>query len=145
LRGEANDSLGQVHGVQADGAWHWAEVNLAELLKRDPKADAAHVASLDMLDPMRATPKDAWFEIDDFTLSAPAGGEVKLAWAAYDLAGIEGYRVAWDQKPDTVPTEEATDRERTLKAEPGAYFLHVQARDKAGNSGPPTHFAVMVR
>lgn len=145
LKGEANDSLGKVHDVVADGKWHWAQVNLAEMLKRDPKADATRVQSLDFIDPMRATPKDAWYEIDDFALSAPAGGEVKLSWAAYDLAGVESFRVAWDQKPDTAPIEAAADHERTLKAEAGTYFMHVQASDKAGNQGVPTHFPVIVR
>ncbi len=163
LKGEATDSLGQVRGVQADGNWHWAQVNLADMLKRDPKADATHVSSLDMLNPMNAPAKDhveqvvrvraadasafkdTWYEIDDLALSAPSGGDVKLAWAAYSLAGVESCRVAWDQKPDTVPTEEAKDRERTLKAEPGTYFLHVQARDKIGNIGPVAHYPVIVR
>ena len=173
MKGEASDNIGTIREVKADGQWHRAEVNLSQMIKREPKYDGSPIQSLDFVDPMRAALpappageivnralpalpggaltnqsaafKDAWYEIDDFALSAPATGEVKLIWAAYDLAGIEGYRVAWDQKPDTVPTEEASDRERTFKPEAGTYFLHVQARDKAGNQGATTHFPVIVR
>jgi hypothetical protein len=145
LKGEATDTFGAAPGIEADGQWRWIQFDALPLIKRITNADPAQIKGIDIVDPMKRTAKDFAYEIDDFMLSAPATGAAKLSYLAADLAGVTSYRVAWDQNPNTQPTEETSALERTGEGAAGTYFLHVQAQDRAGNLGPVTHFPVVIR
>ncbi|MFF2525273.1 DNRLRE domain-containing protein [Streptomyces liangshanensis] len=73
-----------------------------------------------------------------FTWSAPA-----------DLSGIVGYAVVVDQVPTTLPattsTLQSTTSLTTTVASDGAWYVHVRAKDKAGNwSAKAAHLAFLV-
>ena len=145
LKGEATDTLGAVSDIEADDQWHWTQFDILPFLKRDGRADASEIQGIDFVDPRRKTPKDTAIYLDDFALTAPVKGAAKLQWQAADLSGVGKYRVAWDKDPNTVPTEETSDTQREIPAEPGTYFLHLQASDNAGNLSPAAHFPVMIK
>jgi len=65
------------------------------------------------------------------------------------LSGADGFYYAFDKKPGTVPLPDSSQRVTegilSLKAaEPGTWYLHVVARDKAGNLSEPVHHPVLV-
>jgi hypothetical protein len=98
------------------------------------KPEPPHVASTSHPD------RERWY--------AETQVDVKID-SAPKLSGIDCYYYFFDQKPDTVPSPENALKllgsSTEVKAnEPGAWYFHVIARDKAGNLSAPTHFAVLV-
>jgi hypothetical protein len=74
--------------------------------------------------------------------------EFKLA-AAPKLSGVDCFYYAFDQKAETIPLPDGSQRTTeptvTLKAaEPGVWYFHAVTRDKAGNISQPTHFMVLI-
>ena len=152
LKGEATDTLGAVSvargavsDIEADDKWHWTQFDILSFLKLDTKADASEIQGIDFIDPRQKTPKGTVIYLDDFALSAPVKGAVKVQWQAADLSGVGKFHMAWDKDPNTVPTEETSDTQREIPAEPGTYFLHLQASDNAGNLSSTAHFPITIK
>jgi hypothetical protein len=145
LRGESNDSLGVVPGIKADNTWRQVTFDLLTFLRRDQKINLAEIKGIDFHDPLKKTPANVVWEIDNFSLSQAMPGAAKLRWQGLDFSGARKYRVAWDQQPNAMPAEETTETSRTLEGANGTWFLHVQAEDGAGNWGPVTHYPVVIR
>lgn len=137
-------SIGTVPDVVADGKWHTATFNLADFLERDRSSRNATITGFEFRDAVMKTPANVSWELDNFLIQQGGGPEAKLSWSAHDLSGIKGYRMAWDQKPNTEPTEAAAETSRTVQTAPGLYYLHLQAQDGAENWGPVTHIPVVI-
>lgn len=98
------------------------------------KPEAPHVASTSHPD------RERWYsetQVDIKIDSAPK------------LSGIDCYYHSFDKKPDTVPMPDNALKlmgsSIEVKAdEPGTWYFHVTARDKAGNLSAPTHFPVLI-
>lgn len=60
------------------------------------------------------------------------------SWTASSDANLAGYNVAFSQSAITTPTVLQTTRtaSKTVSANSGLWYLHVQAKDKAGNLSP---------
>ncbi len=145
LKGEATDTLGAVSNISADDEWHWTQFDVLPFLKRDARANPTEIQGIDFIDPRQKTPPGTVIYLDDFSLIAPVKGAGKVQWQATDLSGVSKYRVAWDKEPNTIPSEETLETQRDLPAEPGTYFLHLQADDNAGNFSTTAHFPVTIK
>ncbi|MGV9907235.1 DNRLRE domain-containing protein [Streptomyces sp. NPDC003388] len=82
--------------------------------------------------------------------STYASRTAAFAWTApKDTAGVSAYAVAVDQNSATMPastgpTQSSTSYTTTVSGD-GTWYLHVRARDKAGNwSGSAAHYAFAV-
>ncbi|MFF2996548.1 DNRLRE domain-containing protein [Streptomyces sp. NPDC057950] len=82
--------------------------------------------------------------------SAYANRTASFSWSApSDLSGAAGYAVAIDQTPDTLPVttgtpQTATNLTTTVNAD-GTWFVHVRAKDRAGNwSSSAAHMSFKV-
>jgi predicted RNase H-like HicB family nuclease len=74
--------------------------------------------------------------------------EYKISFSP-KLSGPDCYYYAFDQSPETVPQPDGVQRtmldKLTFKAtDPGVWYLHVVARDRAGNLSRPNHFPVLI-
>lgn len=136
--------LGRLPDIQADGHWHHLEFNLSDYLKGDPRLSKSTVVAFGFGDRGRYNnPRGAFFHLDNFILTRPGRGKVRLSWSAADETGIAGYSFVLDTHPDTLPPE-APLRPETEITYPGlpaarSYF-HIRACDGAGNWGPTTHW-----
>lgn len=78
----------------------------------------------------------------------PGGSALHAAWeeASDTGSGVAGYSGSVTQEPDTVP-DASIDTAAAVwhgDPEPGTWYLHVRAIDRAGNLGPVTHAAFTV-
>jgi len=103
----------------------------------------------------RAAP-GAVIDIDDLELTAADWRYSRVEIEPpEDPSGIDGLAVAWDRSPATVPPERLTHPlgvgsggvlalalPSHVRGERGLWFLHVRARDGAGNWGPAAHLRV---
>ena len=137
-------TIGTIPDVVADNKWHTATFNLGDFLERDRSSRNATVTSFEFLDSVMKTPANVSWELDNFLIQQAGGKEAKLSWSAQDLSGIKAYRAAWDQKPNTMPSEVASETSRAVTAEPGLYYMHLQAQDGAENWGPVAHIPVVL-
>lgn len=71
---------------------------------------------------------------------------VSASWSASDgLSGVTAYAVAFDQSSTTTPSSTTTSTSGTYTASSdGIWYLHVRARDAAGNWGATAHYRVQV-
>lgn len=70
------------------------------------------------------------------------GANIAASWnAVSDASGVSGYRAVLDQSPTTTITSgtPSTSLEYTATREKGVWWLHVAARDAAGNWGATAH------
>lgn len=136
--------LGRLPDIQADGQWHHLEFDLSDYLKQDPRLQRSAVVALGFGDRGRYNnPRGASFHLDNFVLTRPARGRVRLTWSAADETGIAGYSFVLDAQPDTVPPEAPLSIETgtTFPGLPAARsYFHIRARDGAGNWGPVRHW-----
>ncbi len=135
-------SIGTIPDIVADGKWHTATFNLGDFLERDRSSRNSTITGFGFTDAAMKTPANVSWELDNFLIQQAGGKEAKLSWRAQDLSGVKAYRVAWNQLPNTEPTEAATETSRTVQAESGLYYMHLQAQDGAGNWGPVAHVPV---
>jgi len=143
--------LGPIEGVQADDQWHHAELNLLRLLKSLPYVPGIFQQQwlcLRDFGYMAGAP-GASYHLDNFRLVTPISPRVQpsIEWQAHDAGGIAGYSYVWSARPDAEP-DETIDAEHGRVAlkdvpEPHAY-LHVKARDMAGNWGPTARYRFLV-
>ncbi|NLW49699.1 MAG: hypothetical protein GXY85_02505 [Candidatus Brocadiaceae bacterium] len=143
--------LGNVSGFEADDTWRRCEFNLLEGLKKLPYAmgvfEQRWVALGDF--GYRANSLGASYNIDNFRFVplVTGCGEVTLRWHAHDVGGVAGYSYRMSAAPDDSPDDEIDTVEGgatfTDLPVPDAY-LHVKARDRAGNWGPVRSFRFRV-
>jgi hypothetical protein len=134
--------VGRAEGILADGRWHFCRLNLAEMLRRAPRPSRTlavdHVASL--------VKSGDGFRVDDVRVEGPGTGAVTARWSVpRDATGIQGYSVAVDDRPDTVPdtTLDTSDCRQDIRLpESGWAWLHVRAVDGAGNGGETAHIRI---
>jgi len=94
-------------------------------------------------------------DIDDTELAQATWHGAVVEWEVpRDTSGIDGFAVAWDRSPDTIPPEQVTHPVAAFAAGskyrwtlPGAerygkWFVHVRARDGSGNWGETAHLAI---
>jgi len=140
--------LGRFPGVQADGQWHTAEINLADLLREDKRARSGNILSIGFGDFGRPNnPRGASFHLDNFSLTRESRAPVRLTWDAADETGVTGYSFTLDAEPGTVPDEESEGEvtKTVFRQVPASRcYFHIRAQDGAGNWGPPTHYLLAV-
>ncbi|HVF10935.1 MAG TPA: fibronectin type III domain-containing protein, partial [Abditibacteriaceae bacterium] len=135
-------TIGTIRGVQKDGQWHEAEVDLLSAIQRSG-AGTTVISQLFFADTGSMNNlQDIEWHLDNFRFvpALPAGVPHVLQWSARDLSGIEGTSWVLDNSPDTVPDEVAEPDTTGVTVLPDTAYLHVRAKDKAGNWGPPAHF-----
>ncbi len=142
-------NLGRISGGTADGKWRRAEVDLEHAL-RYRRRRIIHSIGFADLGPGSSTTSNAC-RIDNWVLLPAVNGSrpVVFKWRADDESGIAGYAAVLDRAKDTLPAEKITTADASLKmpgglAE-GTWYLHVRARDRAGNWGPTAHWRFKVR
>lgn len=142
--------IGEVPNVVADGQWHSAVIDIDTMLKADqfPIPRRISAVGLGDLGPA-ATPAGLAVGLDNLALlREPPSKVVRLQWTALDITGVQGYSYLFDQNSDTVPPDAVQTTETGYDhqdAPPGTSWFHIRALDGAGNWGPTTHFAVMIR
>lgn len=149
--------IGKIEGVQADGEWHRAELDLRAMLETvlgtasPPIFEKLRFANLNHAGGLGAgfggNPAGCTWYLDNFCLSTPrADRNVKLAWQLPAGATYSGYLV--DLSPDSV-TAAGGKPLGELPAEvtvpgPGRWYLHVQAKKPDGSSAGTISWAVDV-
>ncbi|MCX7803642.1 MAG: PDZ domain-containing protein [Planctomycetota bacterium] len=132
----------------ADGKWHYVAADVkSAVLRRRASLPAYFASSLTLAISTKVPPgKKLWLDDIEF---APRGWEG--AWLEWeppaDGSGVSGYNIAMDGAPLTEVPAEIMVREPRLSIPPlrpagNALFVHVRARDGAGNWGPTSHFAL---
>jgi len=144
---------GRIADVKADGKWHHAEVNLADLVA-DPNArysaNCYDMTRLTLGDGgYRAVPPGVSYAIDNVTLVPVVRGkdDLRLKWQASDLSGIHAYSYAWNPEPETkVDTVAETSESGALFGDlpDGKTIFHIRAQDGAGNWGEVSRFHFLV-
>ncbi len=148
LTGPAAGAVGQVPGVQADGQWHKAFVNLAPALRNARRQGALTVNAIYLMEMGGGTPLGAEIGLDNLIVAAAGYGPVVFRWQAADPTGIQGYSYVLTQNPADQPPAQPHDRamQHTFDTPtPGVWFLRIRAQDGAGNWGPVETYAVVNR
>ena len=92
--------------------------------------------------------------VDNFAVRAEIEGTASFKWnPPLDSSGITGYSLCVDTKPDTEPKEKVNARSATARWKlndsacegQSPRYLHVRARDGAGNWGPAGHLRISDR
>jgi hypothetical protein len=83
-------------------------------------------------------------QFDNWCIQGGSAHNVALSWKALDLSGITGYRFAWDQNPDTVPTQSIMDNHANLTGKTGLWFAHLQAKNGAGLWSDVVQYPVLI-
>jgi len=136
--------------LSADDKWRHAEIDLRRFLKptssKSPAIPVRYILFCDFA--TRSSRPGAGFYIDNFAIATPESGQnLRFEWnAVADPTGIAGYAYAFDKKPNTTPTQlrGPSPAASFQNVAPGTWFLHLRARDGAGNWGPTTHFKTAV-
>ena len=148
LTGPAAGAVGQVPGVQADGQWHKAFVNLAPALRNANQQGALIVSNLYLMEMGGGTPVGGEVALDNLIVAAAGYGPVVFRWSAADPTGIKGYSYVLTQNPAELPPATPTDlaNQHTFDTPaPGVWFLRLRAQDGAGNWGGVETYAVINR
>jgi len=141
-------NLGQVPGAAPDGRWRRAALDLRKLLRWRHRTIVRAIGFADY-GPGSSTTASA-YRIDNWVLLPAINGKraVRFRWRADDESGIAGYSAVLDRLPQTVPgtTPTTASPEMLVKngMEAGTWYLHVRARDRAGNWGPAAHWRFSV-
>jgi hypothetical protein len=133
--------IGAIANVQKDDRWHDAECDLLGAVQR-ANAGSTVITKLFFADGgITNTVQDVAWHVDDFRFvpALPVGEQSTLRWSANDLSGIAGYSFVMDNAPRTVP-DEVLDAGASAPVIAGATYLHVRAKDNAGNWSTPAHF-----
>ena len=141
LSGEDAKGRFQIPGIVADGKWHTAIFNLLTLPE---KLRNDKITSADIIDPSGKTPAKTSMQFDNWLIQGGSSNNVAVRWNAIDLSGITGYRFAWDQNPDTVPTQLQTDDHINVIGKSGLWFAHLQVRNGAGLWSDVVHYPILI-
>jgi hypothetical protein len=148
LTGPRGGTVGQIPGVQADGQWHKAYVNLAPPLRAANRQGALLVDAIYLVEMGGGTPVGAEIGLDNLVIGAASYGPVVCRWQATDPTGIKGYSYVLTQNPAEVPPEQVTDQavqQAFTTPAPGVWFLRIRAQDGAGNWGPVETYGIINR
>ena len=146
--------VGRTAPAVQDGAWHHTEFDLGGMLlaTRFPNPEtrarltaselatwAAHHVGLP------GNSEHARVRIDNLCLYSNRGNRPAFEWQQPPGTPLaEGYAVAFDENPDTVPAAAVTTTTRHAEfagVKPGSWFLHVRAKGETG-WGPAAHRAI---
>jgi len=143
--------IGEVPGVVADSRWHYAELNLYNMLRRDdPQAPGYKVLQMWIADSgWTSNAPGQTYHIDDFTLVpiVSAAQPLTLSWQVHDISGAAGVNWAIDDSPTTeLDSALRTTADHVAWAEPGDIdgWLHVRAADSAGNWSATAHRRLLI-
>ncbi|MDA1139350.1 MAG: hypothetical protein O3B01_12260 [Planctomycetota bacterium] len=148
--GASYPALGNFAAV-TDGKWHRADLNLYSLLKGRPFHPKMYeLKSLGFGDfGGESIGKAHAFHLDyiGYVPSVSTANGLVLKWSASDSSSIKDYSYHWSE----TPVEEADQTPETANAEAsftkiteGTQYLHIRARDQAGNWGSTSHFNFVV-
>ena len=153
---------GAVGGVSPPDAsgWRTVAVDLGSAVQRwgieFPEVDGEPYRLAAAIHLAGRAPPGSVIDVDDVELATSGwrGARVDIE-VPEDAAGVDGLAIAWDCEPESVPPARVTHplaahftsgttyrwlppgRERR-----GVWYLHVRARDGAGNWGPTSHLRV---
>jgi hypothetical protein len=154
IRLTSNTSNYTVVGVvplKADNQWHHADINLMKYFKATEKKGKPYFRVRYLLFSdfeTRSIRAGTRFYVDNFTIAAPEKGKsLDFEWTdVADPTGIAGYAVALDTKADTEPKKlSGTETAASFDDLYGAtWYLHLRARDGAGNWSPTIHVPTKV-
>jgi len=134
--------IGRVEGIVADDRWHFCRLNVAELLRKAP--EPSRTLAVDYLASLVKTGDGFW--VDDIRVEGPGTGTVTARWSVpCDATGIQGYSLAEDDRPDTIPDArvDTTETHHRLRLPASGWtWLHLRAIDGAGNAGDTAHIRV---
>jgi len=137
--------IGEVPGIVADGQWRHVAFDLDKLLKaagHDTTSKRVYYIAFGGGLP-NDNPLGITFYVDNFCISGDGPPLPRFTWTARDPTGIAGVSSVLDRQPRTTPDTsiDATDRDLPLPVidAPGLHYLHVRARDGAGNWGQAEH------
>jgi len=139
-------TVGTIQNVLRDGQWHQATVDLLGAVRRSG-TNVNTISRLFFADTgYMNNVQDAFWNIDNFRFvpALPAGQAGAINWQANDLSGIAGYSWSFDNAAETVPDEAPEDDPPGATPPANTTYLHVRAKDRAGNWGPATHFRFAV-
>jgi hypothetical protein len=137
--------IGELPEVKDDGKWHHVSVDLAEMFR----ASVPELTSLDLRMCAIAGWSDgnelgATFEIDNFGFIGPQCPLPLFNYSSADATGIAGYRISFDQTPDTTDGVETgptrSGKELLAADKPGMWYVHAAAQDGAGNWSETVHY-----
>ncbi len=149
--------IGAVPAVQADDAWHHAEIDLlgyveqalgasGRLLARD--LFIGNLSSRDYIDAgFGGNHAGSKVFLDNLALYHPAPGEVQVTARAARDVRVSGWAITIDDDPNAVPAETVTseDGEATLSAPgDGCWFVHARPQLADGAWGEAETLAVTV-
>ena len=142
--------LATLPGVERDGKWHRATVNLqqamASTLWYSPQMySARRLAALD--GGYSGGAPGASYQLDNLRLVAVTNGALKLSWQAYDPGGIAKYRYGVSEADDTAPETEVAGDQTGVDLKlggSGLRWLALQACDGSGNWSRITRVPVLV-
>ncbi|MBN2451236.1 MAG: hypothetical protein JXR77_12655 [Lentisphaeria bacterium] len=137
--------LGRIEDARDDGTWRTALLDLAEItagkINDNPEAEVRLVAFGDW---GGRNAIGSRFYLDNLAFLGPSCPLPLVRYSAADATGISMYRIAFNQEPKAEPEIEAESRGTSplLAAadQPGLWYIHVRARDGAGNWGDTLHF-----
>jgi hypothetical protein len=146
--------IGAVSDVQRDEEWHHAEFDLYRLLLQDkPNAPGFMVNHFVLADGTssgwRGNPRGLSYNLDNFAIIpvVSSQGGLRLTLECADVSGVDAFNCVVDTSPETeVPAEARfTEREVTIASVPqGDAYVHVRARDGAGNWSETTHHRLIL-
>lgn len=141
--------IGSVGKPVRDGKWHHAEFDLYRLLvQENPKAPGYRVEHFILQDGTsngwRGNARGAYYNIDNFTIVpvVSSQGGLKLTLDCNDVSGIDAFNCIVDTSPNTaVPMKPRfAGKQAAIAPVPsGQVYVHVRARDGAGNWSETTH------
>ena len=137
---EALPIVGRIESVRADGRWHHAHIDLHEMLRESMPDDEKFTIRYIVLGTWQtaANKPGACVYVDNFALLAPGAPLPVLYCNAVDATGIQGYSFGLDRDPrGPAHGTEFSEWQLALPAidAEGMWYVHVRAKDGAGNLG----------
>ncbi len=140
--------LTSISDLSPNGRWKRVNIDLRKVMSLSG-GNIIHRLGFADLGPGNCNSSSA-FRIDNWIILPAINGNrsVSFAWQASDPSGIVGYSAMLDQHSQTLPPEKLNNlpgqllRPKGLAA--GTWYLHVRARDRAGNWSPSTHWRFSV-
>ncbi len=142
--------LGRIEEARDDGKWHHLVVNLQALLREAIPDEESPEIRLVALGEWRGNTnkKGARFYVDNFAFIGPAPPVPVFSCMASDVTGIGGFQVGFDQNPKGLAVRDlpATVQQSAIGSadKPGLWYIHLRARDGAGNWGHAVHYPYYV-
>jgi Tetratricopeptide repeat len=148
MTNSAESAIGSIAGAAADGNWHHATVQLAEILRgavrQNGALDVQAIVFGDREPYNNAV--GAVAHIDNFIIGRVGRAFPTFRWTAADATGVSDYSYELTQDPTVVPDEvgEGPTPSKTFRSiDPGEWFFQIRARDGAGHWGSTTTYAII--